>query len=322
MRCLLLFLLISFLSSFTSKADTIVAQDQAKKDSVKYWTQNLRSQFMLNQLSLKNWSSGGESSLSAKSMLNYKLNYKKNGLSFQFEHKADFGLVGFSDKRIEKTDDRMIYNLSLSHKAWEKWLYTSMLTFRSQFANGYKYPNDSTLISSFLAPGYLTASLGFKYEPFEFVSFFISPASGKLTIVQNQELADKGAFGVKKAILDSTGVVIEKGENSLAEFGINLLANFSKELSPSVELASTLILYNNYLDHIPANRWNIDVDWETTVNFNINKFFQTVLFLHFKYDHNTKFPNYGVVNGQEAIISEGPKLQFKESFGIAVSYKI
>lgn len=316
-----LFLLLSVFS-FPISANTAVEPDLPKNDSIKYWTQNLRSQFMLNQLSLKNWSSGGESSLSAKSMLNYKLNYKKQELSFQFEHKADFGLVGFSDKRIEKTDDRMIYNLSLSHKAWEKWLYTTMLTFRSQFANGYKYPNDSSLISSFLAPGYLTASLGFKYEPFKFASFFISPASGKLTIVKNQELADKGAFGVKKAIFDSTGLVIENGENTLAEFGINLLANFSKELSSNIELASTLILYNNYLDQIPSNRWNIDVDWETTVNFNINKYFQTVLFMHLKYDHNTKFPNYGKIDGQDVVISESPRVQFKESFGIAVSYKI
>ncbi len=216
----------------------------------------------------------------------------------------------------------MDINLSFSLRASDKWSYSSMLTFKSQFANGYKYPNDSTLISAFMAPGYLNASLGFKYKPADNLDIFISPSSGKFTFVLNQELADKGAFGVRKAKRDTLNNIITKGKNILSEFGINFLANYTKDIAENIELNTTLNLYNNYLDDNASNRWNIDVDWETSINFNINKFLQTVFFVHLKYDHNVKFPTYETVDGSQVLISEGPKVQLMESIGIAFTYKI
>lgn len=312
----------SFLLLLLANALHAESAASVENDTVSNWNQQLRAQLSFNQLSLTNWASGGESSIAAKSMLNYKADYSLNGLSFTFENKFAYGLVGYAGKRIEKTDDRLDLSISLSHKASDHWSYTSMLTFKSQFANGYKYPDDSTLISAFMAPGYLNASLGLKYKPRSNLDVFISPASGKLTFVNNQELADKGAFGVTKAVVDSSGAVLQPGKNLLGEFGINLLANYSLDIGESVELTTTLILYNNYLDDNKSNRWNIDVDWETTINFSINKYLETVLFMHLKYDHDVKFPKYAELNGEQVRVGESPMLQFKESFGIAVTYRI
>jgi hypothetical protein len=239
-----------------------------------------------------------------------------------YENKFAFGIVGYGGRRIEKTEDRMDFNFSLSQKARDKWSYTGMLTFKSQFANGYKYPNDSTIISSFMAPGFLNTSLGFKYMPNKHLNMFFSPASGKFTFVLKQDLADKGAFGVRKAEFDSIGNIITPGRNILGEFGMNFLANLTRKLGENIELVSSLNLYNNYLDDNTSNRWNIDVDWETNINFNINKFLQTVFYVHLKYDHNTRFPNYEIVDGAHVIVSQSPKLQFKESFGIAFTYSM
>lgn len=317
-----IFLSISFLLLLFTNILHAESAAHAKNDSISKWNHKLRTQLSFNQLSLTNWATGGESSIAAKSMVNYKADYKMNGLSFSFENKFAYGLVGYAGKRVEKTDDRLDLSVSLSHKASEHWNYTSMLTFKSQFANGYKYPDDSTLISAFMAPGYLNASLGLKYKPRSNLDVFISPASGKLTFVQNQELADKGAFGVTKAVVDSSGAILKPGKNLMGEFGINLLANYSLDIGESVELSSTLILYNNYLDEDKSNRWNIDVDWETTINFSINKYLETVLFMHLKYDHDVKFPKYAELNGEQLRVGESPMLQFKESFGIAVTYRI
>jgi hypothetical protein len=296
--------------------------NEQPKDTISKWTTSFRPQLILNHLSLTNWASGGESSISAKSTLLHRSEYKTNGATFIYDSKFAFGIVGYGGKRIEKTEDRMDFNVSLSHRACDKWSYTSMLTFKSQFANGYKYPNDSTLISTFMAPGFINTSLGIKHKPNKHFEIFFSPASGKFTLVLNQELADKGAFGVRRAVRDSLGNVMTAGRNLLGEFGMNFLANVSTNLGENIELTSTLNLYNNYLDDNTSNRWNIDVDWETNINFNINKFLQTVLFLHLKYDHNTKFPNYQVVDGVQVLVSQSPKVQFKESIGIALTYKI
>lgn len=293
-----------------------------KTDTVKYWKSTGRFSLNFNQNSFSNWAVGGENSISGKGLVDYKTRFEKKNVSFEHNNKLAYGIVGYGFKRIEKTDDRLEASASLSYKAIRKWTYTSLFTFKSQFTDSYKYPNDSVVVSSFLAPGYLNASIGFNYRPTEKFEVFISPASGKFTFVTNQSLADKGAFGVEKALYDSTGFLIREGANLLCEFGINILTKFTKDITDQVELISSLNLYNNYLDDNLANRWNIDLDWETSVNFTINKYFQTVLFLHLKYDHDINIQQFEIVDGQRIITSEGPRLQLKESIGVGLMYKI
>jgi hypothetical protein len=318
------FLLIStfLVLSLSVKANIGDTTKKVKSDSVKYWKSTAAFGFNLNQLSLTNWATGGEGSLSGKALLDYKTRYHKDNLSFEFIQKSALGVVTYGSRRIEKTEDRLDFSMSFSKKAIEKWTYTTLFTFKSQFANGYKYPNDSTLISAFMAPGYITASLGYKYRKSEKFEIFLSPASGKFTMVMNQTLADKGAFGVKKAVTDSLGNIVKAGNNILPEFGINLLASFSHDISENIDFSTSLNLYNNYLDDNHNNRWNIDVDWETTVKLAVNKRIQTVFFLLLKYDHNVNIPVYEWTDGLKKQVGEGPRLQVKESLGIGFTYKI
>lgn len=291
-------------------------------DTVRHWTLTGKYDLTFNQLSLTNWASGGESSASGKVNTNSKIVYNKNDFQFESVSKLAFGIVGYGGKRIEKTEDRIDIATSATINSNKNWAFSSVLSLKTQFANGYKYPNDSTLISTFFAPGVVNASIGYRYKKSKVFELFLSPASGKFTFVLNQELADKGAFGVRPAILDTNGLVIVPGKNLFGEFGFNVLANFAKEVSKNIELSSTLNLYNNYLDDNLSNRWNIDVDWETTINFTINKRVQTVLFMQLKYDHNVKLPIYDMVDGEKVQVGEGPRLQFKESLGIGITYNL
>lgn len=318
----LIFLWISVFLGASLSAHPLDSNATVKADSAKYWKATSAFGLTFNQLSLTNWASGGESSVSGKANIDFKINYKKNQSSFELKSKTGFGIVGYGSKRLEKTEDRIDFATSFSQEAFNNWTYTSLFTFKSQFANGYKYPNDSTLISAFMAPGYLTASLGFKFMKTDKFELFLSPASGKFTVVNVQSLADKGAFGVKKAVLDSTGAVTVPGNNLLAEFGINVLASFNHSFTDDIDLATMLNLYNNYLDENQGNRWNIDVDWETKINFTINKRIQTVVFLLLKYDHDIMVPIYEMDESRKKQIGEGPRLQVKESLGLGFSYKI
>ncbi|MBU1010902.1 MAG: DUF3078 domain-containing protein [Bacteroidetes bacterium] len=299
--------------------DTVPVQ---AADTLRYWKDNLKLNLHFSQNTYSNWSVGGENAISGKAGIDYKGRYHKKRISFESGSKLAFGLVGYGLKHIEKTDDRLETSLSLSHKAIRDWTYTTLISFKSQFSASYKYPNDSTVVSDFLAPGYVSASLGMNFRPSDDFEVFISPASGKFTIVTNQELANKGAFGVEKATYDSTGVMVTEGENVLCEFGVNVLTKYSTDITDQVDLSTAINLYNNYLDSDKSNRWNIDVEWETNINFSINKYLQTVLFLHLKYDHNTKIPQYEIIDGSKVLIGEGPRLQFKESLGFGLMYKI
>lgn len=321
MRCYLVFILLFFSTLFLSAKNDSSAT-AAKSDSIRYWKFSGKTGLTFNQLSLTNWATGGESSASGKVNATTKLRYKKNNFLFENITKLAFGIVGYGDNRIEKTEDRIDISLSATNETEKNWTYSSVVTLKTQFADGYKYPNDSTLISTFFAPGIINASIGYRYKKSEVFELFISPASGKFTVVQDQELANKGAYGVEAAVYDTSGALLVPGRNLYSEFGFNVLANFAKELSKNIELSSTLNLYNNYLDYNAKNRWNIDIDWETTINFTINKRFQTVLFMQMKYDHNINLPKYELVDGEKVQVGEGPGLQFKESLGIGITYNI
>ncbi|PLX13274.1 MAG: hypothetical protein C0598_04080 [Marinilabiliales bacterium] len=296
--------------------------DTVQSDTTNPWEFNSLNMLTVNQIAFVNWASGGESSLSAKVSTEYDMSYKQDRFTYEHQGKVAFGLVGYIDKRVEKTDDLFDFLWSANHEAVEHLHLTGLLTFKSQFANGYKYPDDSTLISTFMAPGYANISIGLKYKPKKDFQVYFSPIAGKLTMVLNQELANKGAYGVKKAIVDTAGNILIPGEKLLSEVGIKVLSTYKAKLMENIDLRTTLSLYNNYTDYNKDNRWNIDVDWDTRIVFNINKLFSSVFYIHLKYDHNTMISEYELIDGEKTLVSEGPRLQLKESFGLSLSYKI
>lgn len=197
-----------------------------------------------------------------------------NSLAFDNSANLAFGLVGYIDNRIEKTNDKLNLALAFSHRTSKRWSLTNLILLKTQFAEGYKYPDDSTLISTFFAPAYLTVSFGFNYKPNDKFQLFMSPVSGKMTFVINEELANRGSYGVKKAIVDSLGNIITPGNHFLGEVGLSLLTSYKAELMKNIQLNTVLALHNNYLDFDINNRWNIDVDFDTRVVFSIKKILQ------------------------------------------------
>lgn len=73
------------------------------------------------------------------------------------------------------------------------------------------------------------------------------------------------------------------------------------------------------MDPNKANRWNIDIDWETGFRFTINKSISAIINIHLIYDDNIKFTVNEIVDGVE-ITKQKPILQFKESLGITFLY--
>ena len=317
------FIFIVFLFScnilFANSADTT----DVKNDSIKNLTVNGLFYTGLNQIGFVNWAAGGETSLSGKIGADYSINYKKNKFRFHHQARLAYGLVGYMDKRVEKTDDKIDLLMAFGRTMNNKWTLTGLITFKSQFAPGYKYPDDSTLISAFMAPGYLTLSLGMNYNPIKDFQIFISPVSGKFIFVENQELADKGSFGVTKAITDSAGNILVHGKNVKGELGLNLVTSWKYNLMKNINLNSSLNLHNNYIDPNKRNRWNIDVDWDNRFIFTINKLFSTVLYFHLKYDDESKTTKYAVNSERKkVVVSSKPMVQIKESLGLSITLKI
>jgi hypothetical protein len=242
-----------------------------------------------SQISLSHWAPGGDNSISIAANTNLFANYAKNRTQWDNNLLIAYALLKNGTEPLRKNDDRIDLTSKFGYRITpeSKWFYSAVLNFKSQIANGYNYPNDSIVISRFLAPAWLTLALGVNYKPVDYFEVFLSPVSSRLVIVNDQDLADLGAYGVKAATLEASGNINKgTGEKLRSEFGAYLNMNFKKEIFENVTLASRLELFNNYTDEDENNRKNIDVNWESGLLMKVNKYLTTSFIATVVYDHN------------------------------------
>lgn len=272
-------------------------------DSLKPWKTGGLLGLNFTQSSYTNWSSGGQNSVSGTIMVGYFTKYKTDQQVFDSKIDLAYGRVQVGPEN-RKSEDKIDLSAKYGiHAFGKKWFYSGLVAFKSQFDNGYDYPNDSAITSRFLAPGYLNYGIGLDYKPKDYFSVFIAPLSGKTTIVNDTRLSSAGAFGV------------DSGKTYRHEFGGSLNLEFSKELGKNVKLTSSLKLFSNYL-HNPEN---VDVNWETLLALKVNKYISATLSTELIYDDDTHIAYDGDGDGVKE--SNGPMTQFKEVLGIGFSYK-
>lgn len=273
------------------------------------------------QVSLSNWAAGGEDAYSGVVLFNWFANYAKDKVTWENYIDLGYGILKSGEADVRKNEDKIDLGTKYGYKAFGNWFYSALLNFKSQFSPGYNYPDDSTVVSRFAAPAYLIVSVGLDYKPSEFFSAFISPATGKFTFVTDQDLADAGAYGVDPAEYDVNGNKITDGKTIRSEFGAYFRAKFQKDLAADFNLSTTLALFDNYTDKVASNKDNVDVNWETLFALKAGKFITASLFTNLIYDHNIDLPTYETIGGVKTITGVGPKTQFKEVFGLGLSYK-
>jgi hypothetical protein len=244
------------------------------------------------QANLSQWSQGGENSLALAGNLNVFANYAKDKNEWANSLDLAYAMIKSGQLKMRKSDDKIELNSKYGHKMSDKWLYSVLLNFKSQFAPGYIYPDDSDVISKFLAPAYLTVGAGFTYKPVDYFEVFISPATGKFTIVSDKTLSDAGAYGV------------DPGKTVRSEFGAYINMKFKKDIMQNVTLTSKLELFNNYTDKDKANAKKVDVNWDTSLNMKINNYLTASINTQVVYDAN-------VVE----------RTQYKELLGIGLGIK-
>ncbi len=290
------------------------------EEEEKAWELSGFFQQNMNQVSFTNWAAGGENSFSSTSRARFNANYEQGYYAWENYVDLAYGIVKLEDNPTRKNTDNIDVFTKLGRKISEKFSYTALANFQSQFNKGYQYPNDSIVVSRFMAPAYLTVALGFDYKPWEFLSVFFSPATGKFTYVTNQDLADQGAYGVDPAEYDDLGNKVKDGRNINPEFGASVRIQFEKEVLPNVQINSRIVLFNNYTDEDVSNRKNTDVDWITNINMPINKFLTASVGFHLLYDHDILIPRYETQNGEQVQVGMRPTTQFKQQLGIGLVY--
>lgn len=303
----IIFIILTLTINIVSYSQVVDAEKDLKKvynDTIDGWKKGAVFSLNLSQVSLTNWSSGGQNSISINGLANMFAIYKMKKTSWENYLNLGYGLLKQGkESDFIKTDDKIEFVSKYGKKASKSWYYSALLSFNSQFTNGYNYPNDSVEISKFLAPGYVLGAVGMDYKPNKNFSSFIAPFTSKITIVNDKSLSDNGAFGI------DTGKVFRN------EFGGYIRFAYNKEISKNIVFTTKLDLFSNYL-HNPQN---IDINFETLINIKLNKFLSAVITTSLIYDDDIKI---GIDTNNDGIIDKevNSKIQFKEVLGIGLSY--
>lgn len=268
-----------------------------------------------NQVYLSNWVAGGESSVAGSTLFNLNINYKKNKTAWDNTLDLAFGGLVQGDAPPAKTDDRIELISKFGHQAAKHLYYSALLNFRTQFIPGFKLPNDSISISDFMAPAFINLGLGIDYKPNDRLAVFVGPLSTRVTIVNNQRLADEGAFGVAKATFDAAGNRTQAGANMRYELGAFVKMIYTQQIMENVRFQTKLDLFSNYLE-TPDQ---IITNWETLTTFKVNKYLSATLATNLIYDHNISIPVDSNNDGTPE--KTGPRVQFKQVLAIGLAYK-
>jgi hypothetical protein len=285
---------------------TIIGNASGQESADTLWRYSGVTSLNFSQMSLSNWAAGGENSVAGNAIVNLAANYKSRDQNINWNNELliGYGLVQQGDDNVRKSDDKLDMASKFGYKASKKWSYTALLSFKTQFTEGYANPGDEnrTKISNLMAPGYLNLSFGMDYKPSETFTLFLAPVTGKMTFVLDDDLSALGSFGV------------DPGESIRSEFGGYVKIAFTKEIVKNVKLNTKIDLFSNYLE----NPQYIDVNFDLLLSFKVNQFLSASFISTIIYDHDINFEildDAGLPTG-----STEPRVQFKELFGIGLTY--
>jgi len=322
--------LVAFSAFSQMSAETeklLKEQREIESNSDTLWSVGGLANINFSQVYLSNWAGGGQNAISTQGILSLFANYIKGNSSWDNSIDLAYGVIKQGEAKSApwfKNDDRIELNSKVGKKASEKWYYSGLVNFRTQFNYGYNKVGDTVQISNFMAPGYSIVALGMDYKPSEHFTFFVAPLTSKMTFVTDDYLSGIGAFG-----LDS-GSVFRSEVGGYIKLALSKKAPLKME---GLTFKTNLTLFSNYSN----GPENIDVTWETLTNVKLNKYMTISLSTYLIYDHDIDIARYNSdgsaryykdSNGDNILGSDGsfvqvkgPVMQFKEAWSVGFAYK-
>lgn len=240
-----------------------------------------------------NWYQGGNSSFAMYANVKGIIKYDaKKWLTWENTGEWQEGFstaLGDSLRKINMTDDVFKIYSKLNVKVVPEKLYGSFsIDFQTPFFNTWK-ENTNTLKTGTFTPIRFNWALGVDFKPMKKMSMVFAPLAYKLVFAKDTINVDRSVYGI------SSG-------NLLSTFGSSFRLEWKWRPLREVYLETVFYAYTNYK--------MIELDWEVTCDFIINRYMSARVTLHPRYDSSA--------------IMEGDthaKMQFKELISIGFAHK-
>ncbi len=215
------------------------------------WRTSVKFALNFNQAAFSdNWIGGGVNSIAFSSFFNYQAHYRKEDWSWDNEIDLLYGIISSKGQESRKSQDRIYLDSKVGRRLSEKWNAYASLNFLTQFGPGYRYEDNALgieqalLVSKFMSPGFLTASLGFEYDPNQHFTLRLSPFSSRLTFVNDTAVFQnvEARYGLNAG---------EKVRREL--YALQIQADYDKNLTETINLKARYLLFANYETFSPTN---------------------------------------------------------------------
>lgn len=241
----------------------------------------------------KNWYAGGNTNFALLGIAQGTIKYDdKKRITWENSGEWRFGfntVSGDSLRKINTNEDILKLYTKLGIKIVNKLSYSFAADFQTHFFNTWK-ENTKDLKTGSFTPVRFNLSTGLDYKPVEGLSIFFAPLTYKL-------VAARDTIHVAQ-----TNFSIPQGQKVLNDVGSSIRVEWVWKPVREISLETNFYFYTNFR--------RVEIDWETTCNFIINRFISARVMLHPRFDNTVILPD-----------DERAKLQFKELISIGFAHK-
>ena len=249
------------------------------------WHRQAVGQLNLTQVTLDNWSAGGESSVAWQLTGAAEFDYLQPKYAWTNSMRLGYGRTKLGNSDFRKSIDEIRLESVLTGRATRLVNPFFSVIALTQFSTGYKYQDSTrTATSAFFDPAYFTESLGLAYQPSK-------------VFVERVGAAVKETFTNRYNIYTDNPAT-PKIEKRKVEGGITSESDVNAKFRDNVLLASKLELFSNL-----KGLRQTDVNWQSTLTVQISKYVNVNLDVRLLYDSTVS-----------------PRRQLKQSLALGLTY--
>jgi len=241
-----------------------------------------------------NWYQGGKSNLASLFTFEASANYDdQKRIQWDNSVSVKTGIQSESADSLRHysvTENEIRLSSKIGLKAYENWFYSLSGELTTYSLTSYSALNSTTKVNGFLSPLRLDLGIGMDYKYKKKLSVLVTPVSYKYVYFSDTINYNKKNFDVLP------------GKRTLSEVGSLIKVEYTSKLSNTATVSTRFSFYTNY--------HKVEVDWETTFGFELNRYLSINTILHPRYD--------------TAVIAAGDrnaKIQMKELMSFGFAYK-